>query len=82
MAEDKVLHPNHYEVNGIQLKDIWASRLSFEQLKGLYLGNVQKYVLRAERKNGLEDYRKAQVYLDWLIKLIEEHESKETNEKE
>ena len=30
-------------------------------------GNVMKYVWRASRKNGVEDLRKASVYLDWMI---------------
>ena len=30
-------------------------------------GNIVKYVLRFERKNGLEDLLKARQYLHWLI---------------
>lgn len=30
-----------------------------------------KYVIRHEKKNGVEDLKKARVYLDWLI----EHQS-------
>jgi hypothetical protein len=35
------------------------------------LGNVIKYVLRADLKNGREDYLKAQEYLGWLIQNME-----------
>lgn len=34
-------------------------------------GNVIKYVARYKRKNGLEDLRKAQQYLTWLIEREE-----------
>jgi hypothetical protein len=35
-------------------------------------GNVIKYVARHEKKNGVEDLKKARVYLDWLIEGLEE----------
>ncbi len=31
------------------------------------LGNVLKYLIRAEKKNGKEDYKKAAKYLEWVI---------------
>ena len=31
------------------------------------LGNILKYLIRAEKKNKLEDYKKANKYLDWII---------------
>ena len=68
---DRVIHPSHYEAGGLEVKDIWLAKLSKEEFKGLCKGNIIKYVLRADLKNGLEDYRKAQVYLDWLIKEME-----------
>jgi hypothetical protein len=34
-------------------------------------GNVLKYILRWKFKNGVEDLRKAQVYLGWLIEQEE-----------
>jgi len=40
-------------------------------------GNVLKYVLRYKKKNGLEDLRKAQWYLNRLI----ENEEREQNRK-
>lgn len=30
-------------------------------------GNVIKYVIRADNKGGIEDLKKARVYLDWEI---------------
>jgi hypothetical protein len=46
-----------------------------EQLKGFYLGNALKYHLRFQKKNGLEDLKKARKNLDWLIEEME-HENK------
>lgn len=37
-----------------------------------HLGNVIKYIGRYRYKNGLEDLRKAAVYLDRYIQLLEE----------
>lgn len=34
-------------------------------------GNVVKYVMRFEQKGGVDDLRKAAVYLDYLIKISE-----------
>lgn len=33
----------------------------------MFKGNILKYVLRADYKNGREDLEKAMVYLQWLI---------------
>ena len=47
-----------------------------EEFKGLCKGNILKYVLRADFKDGLKDYKKAAVYLKWLIKMEEEDKGK------
>lgn len=36
-------------------------------------GNVQKYIWRWRHKNGVEDLKKASVYLNWLIEAAESH---------
>lgn len=52
--------PPHYQANGIQAKDvIRAFGLNFA------MGNVVKYILRADRKGApVEDLKKARAYLD------------------
>jgi len=59
VASDPVNHPSHYKVGGIETIDfIEAKQLSFN------LGNVVKYITRAEHKgNQLQDLQKAQWYL-------------------
>lgn len=56
---DNVNHPKHYtqHPSGIEVIQI-TEHLNF------CLGNVVKYVLRHEHKNGLEDLKKARWYLD------------------
>jgi hypothetical protein len=64
--DDPVQHPRHYTYGGIEVIDIIESyNLNF------LLGNVIKYVLRAPFKNGLEDYKKAQFYLNRYILSLE-----------
>lgn len=60
-APEMVNHPDHYQArNGLEVIDvIEAYGLGFN------LGNVTKYVLRAEKKfNALEDLKKANWYLE------------------
>lgn len=71
-AHDAVNHPKHYTFGGIELVDVWEATMSSEALQGLYKGNVMKYLWRYEHKNGLEDLKKAQFYLERLIKVVEE----------
>ena len=59
-------HPNHYQSDKIEVIEIIdAFNLDF------YEGNIIKYVLRHNKKNGIEDLKKAQFYLNRLIKLKE-----------
>lgn len=69
LIQDVINHPSHYHKNGIDV--IAFSKLQFDkaELKGFYRINVLKYVTRYDRKNGLEDLKKAQNYLDMLIEL-------------
>ena len=63
---DSVNHPAHYKVGGIETID-------FIEAKGLgyNLGNVVKYITRADHKgNKLEDLRKAQWYLTREINAL------------
>lgn len=68
---DNVRAPQHYTFGGIETIDYLRAKLTKEQLKGYYIGNLLKYLSRAGHKNGVEDYKKAEVYLAWLIELEE-----------
>ena len=69
VAEDKIKSPSHYKLEGLNCEtiDVVKARLGKEGFKAFCIGNVIKYVLRAEKKNGLEDYKKSRQYLDWII---------------
>lgn len=63
---DPVVLPEHYARFAIEpIRFICENNLNFFQ------GNIVKYVLRFDHKNGLEDLRKAQRYLAMFIKLVE-----------
>ena len=72
MEKEMINHPQHYNNGNIEVVDIWKDQLSTEELKGAFKSNIIKYILRADYKNGLEDYKKAQVYMNWLVELLEE----------
>lgn len=71
---DNVNHPDHYMlVDGVEVIDVIneiLTRSDFTAIQGFYLGNVIKYILRADMKNGKEDYKKTQKYLEWLIESM------------
>ena len=62
---DPVNHPPHYKVGGIETIDfIEAKKL------GYHLGNVVKYITRADHKGAkVQDLQKAQWYLTRAIEL-------------
>lgn len=70
VAPDAVKTPAHYCADNIELVDVWRGAMTTEQLRGLYRGNVLKYLFRYDKKNGVEDLRKAQVYLELLIETF------------
>ena len=63
---DMVNHPPHYKAGGIETIDfIEAKELGYN------LGNVVKYITRADHKgNKLEDLKKAQWYLNRAIQKL------------
>ena len=68
---DNVNHPKHYLKGGLECIQVIKAQLTPEQYEGYLYGNVIKYMWRWKEKNGLEDLRKANHYLDWLIKEVE-----------
>jgi hypothetical protein len=69
VIKDNVNHPSHYTQGAIECIDAIK-----EATKGLFgieavcTGNIIKYVWRWKFKNGVEDLRKADWYLQRLIK--------------
>ena len=69
---DNVNRPAHYADKQIEVIDYMRDTLTAEQLEGYCRGNVIKYISRYDKKNGVEDLKKAEVYLKWLIECKEE----------
>ena len=75
---DPVDKPEHYNTNlpeGVEAIDIIAAQT--ENLSGLRAvchANLLKYALRWQKKNGVEDLKKARYYIDRLIEEIENND--------
>lgn len=70
-TNDKINSSKYYKLEGLDIESI---DVIFAVVRGINNGviagcvsNILKYVMRAEKKNGLEDYKKARKYLDWCI---------------
>lgn len=72
-TSDNVNHPNHYKTkNGLEtIQVIEAFTDGLEGIEATDTGNVIKYICRWKKKNGLEDLKKAQWYLNHLINHVE-----------
>lgn len=70
---DDVNHPEHYQnIAGVEAIDILndvVKDLPGKQASMLW--NTLKYLFRFQKKNGVEDLKKAQNYLKWLIDITE-----------
>lgn len=63
---DPINSPQHYMGNGLEVIDVIESfGLSYKE------GNVLKYLLRWQKKGGVEDLKKAQWYLNRLINEVD-----------
>lgn len=71
---DNVNHPSHYQTkDGIETIDvIRAYTKGLDGIEAFDAGNAIKYLCRWKNKNGVEDLKKANWYLNNLIKYEEE----------
>lgn len=71
--KDMVNHPDHYKsANGLETIDvIEAFTSNLTGIEATDTGNILKYMCRWKQKNGLEDLKKAQWYLNHLISKVE-----------
>ncbi|WP_391524817.1 DUF3310 domain-containing protein [Listeria booriae] len=68
-ANDTVNNPSHYKTGGIETLDYIKAKVN--DYPSYTVGNIIKYITRYEHKNGIEDLKKAQFYLNDLIKWME-----------
>ena len=71
--EDNINHPDHYQnIAGVEAIDILNDVVKdLPGTQATMLWNAMKYLLRFQKKNSVEDLKKAQNYLQYLIDDIE-----------
>ena len=74
-TKDAVQHPSHYTQGGIECIDAIRASMNADGFCDYCKGNIIKYIWRCRDKGGVEDVRKASVYLDWLINAADEKEN-------
>lgn len=70
-TNDAVQHPSHYTQGGIECIDAIRASMTADGFCDYCKGNIIKYIWRWRDKGGVEDLRKASVYLNWLINAAE-----------
>jgi len=73
-ANDRQEGGNHYRTPIQHWDFAWANHL------GYFEGQITKYVTRWNKKNGIEDLKKARHFLDKYIELLENSENEQQNE--
>ena len=68
--EDMVNHPPHYNQGGIETIEAIKAALG-DGFPAYLTGNILKYLWRYKHKNGVEDIKKAQFYLNRLVKELD-----------
>lgn len=70
---DNVNHPDHYQnIAGVEAIDILNDVVKdLPGKQAAMLWNAMKYLFRFQKKNGVEDLKKARNYLDYLIEDME-----------
>lgn len=76
IENDNVNHPSHYETGKYQCIDVMEETQGTEAVKDFCICNAFKYIYRHRKKNGLEDVKKAVLYLNKYIELSEKDENR------
>ena len=67
MNKEKAVKPSHYDTNQHDLIESWHQRFTKDEFRAIMKSHVDKYVFRYDKKNGIEDLRKAQEFLRRLM---------------
>lgn len=73
---DRVNHPSHYCAGGVECIEGIKAALG-DGFVDYCQGNVLKYVWRWKHKGGVEDLKKARVYIGWMIESAEKRKGAE-----
>tara|TARA_R100000700_G_scaffold37305_1_gene47353 strand:+ start:156 stop:422 length:267 start_codon:yes stop_codon:yes gene_type:complete len=70
--DDPVNKPTHYNHAGIECIDAIRAALTPEEFKGYIKGNNIKYIWREDYKNGEQDLRKANWYMNYYLDKLDD----------
>lgn len=73
IKNDNVNHPAHYNTGQIEVIKYIEDKLSYDEFCGYLTGNLLKYISRYKNKNGVEDLKKAEWYIKYLIEYMEKN---------
>ena len=76
VTNDPVNHPSHYETGKFECIEVMQEVFGVEAVKNFCLCNAFKYLYRTNRKNGLEDVKKCQWYVNKYLEIVRNEESK------
>ncbi len=69
---DEVNKPQHYADRKYEVIDVIEDSVSQTEFKGFLRGNVIKYIMRYDKKGGVQDLEKSNWYLQKLIEVEKE----------
>lgn len=74
-TNDAVQHPSHYTQGKVEcIEALESATAGLSGIEAVCTANAIKYLWRWKRKNGIEDVKKAQWYINHLIKHLEGEE--------
>ena len=76
-ADTRQVGGHHYAGKAVQPWDAMRAWMTPEQFEGYLRGNVIKYIARYPDKNGIEDVKKAQHYMEKLLEVLAEIDAQE-----
>ena len=79
-SDNPVEHPAYYTSGGIECIEAIKASMVTDSFQDYCKGNIIKYIWRWRSKGGVEDLKKARVYLDWMIQSADAEESEDDNE--
>ena len=70
-VSDQVNHPSHYETGKFECIEVMEEALGYDAVRDFCICNAFKYIYRHKRKNGCEDIKKAQWYINKYVDMTE-----------
>jgi aspartyl/asparaginyl beta-hydroxylase (cupin superfamily) len=70
---DKI-NPDYYKNKTIETIEVIKNELTSDEFRGYLKGQIFKYLARHRLKNGIEDLKKAQWYMNYLVQFENEME--------